>query len=451
MKYNKIVFAEFIERPNRFIARVRMEGSGEIVRVHVKNTGRCRELLVPGARVALETAQNPDRKTDFDLVAVVKGNLAGKNEPGWVNIDSQATNRIVREWLESGGFPDGELMLIKPEYKFGNSRIDFYCEAEGYLNRGGDGPDPREEKRRILIEVKGCTLEVDGQGYFPDAPSDRAVKHLNELAKAARKGYECYIAYAITMAGVESVKPNVSTHHEYGKAMEKAIAAGVRVLFLQCEVWPESLAIKTCTKVISVDTMRRSDAYTIANITPSRELMYRAGKSIFQALCWRTPVAIVAGKGNNAGDGYVVAKLLKDSDVDCRIFVLDESRFSEDGLYYFDICKGSNIPYEQFTEDTDLSEYGCILDCLLGTGFAGDVQGITKTAITEINRCGQQGVFVVSADINSGLNGDTGEGSLFVNSDLTVSIGDFKFGHFMGRAEEAMKNKINCDIGIRII
>lgn len=204
-------------------------------------------------------------------------------------------------------------------------------------------------------------------------------------------------------------------------------------------------------KIISVQTMRDSDAYTIANITPSKELMYRAGKSIFGKLWRKSPVAIVAGKGNNAGDGYVVAKLLADSGIDCRIFLIDENRFSEDGSYYFNICKNSGIPYEQFTEKTDLSAFGSILDCLLGTGFDGDVRGITKAAIEEINRCGNLGSFVVAADINSGLNGDTGEGSTFVRSDLTVSIGDYKHGHFLGKAAEAMKDKVNCDIGIKLI
>lgn len=436
MKYDNIVFGEFIERPNRFIAKVRLEDTGNIETVHVKNTGRCRELLIPGARVALEPAKTEDRKTAYDLIAVVKENLAGQSEPGWVNIDSQAPNQLVKEWLEAGGLPDRKLTQIKPEHKFGNSRIDFYCETED---------------QKILIEVKGCTLEIDGQGYFPDAPSDRAVKHLNELAEAAKDGYDCYIAYAITMPKVGSVLPNIETHPQYGEALKQAVEAGVKMLYLECEVKPEELRISKSTRVIPVKTMRDSDAYTIANITPSKELMYKAGKSIFESVCWRTPVAVIAGKGNNAGDGYVVAKMLKDSDVDCRIFLMDDERFSEDGGYYFDICKENDIPYETFTEDTDLSEYGSILDCLLGTGFSGDVRGITKSAIEEINRCGNAGAYVVSADINSGLNGDTGEGITFVKSDLTVSIGDFKFGHFLGRAKEAAKAKINCDIGIKII
>lgn len=458
MEYREVVFGEFIERPNRFVAKVRVDGCDDIEAVHVKNTGRCRELLVPGARVALETAQTDGagkalqkqtRKTKYDLVAVVKENLAG-NGPGWVNMDSQAPNKIVKEWLEVGGFPGGNLTLIKPEHKFGNSRIDFYCEAEDPTETSDLSGTP-DGKRRILIEVKGCTLEVEGQGYFPDAPSERAVKHLKELAEAAKNGYECYIAYAITMAGVSSVKPNIETHPQYGETIAEAIAAGVRTLFLECEVQPDCLCINKCTRVINTDTMRRSDAYTIANLTPSRELMYKAGRGIFESVCWRTPVAIVAGKGNNAGDGYVVAKMLKDNDVDCRVFLLDENRFSQDGAYYFEKCRDSGVPFEQFTEDTDLSKYGSILDCLLGTGFAGDVRGIAKTAIDEINRCGQLGSYVVAADINSGLNGDTGEGSTFVKSDLTVSIGDYKYGHFLGKAGEAMKDKINCHIGIELV
>lgn len=204
-------------------------------------------------------------------------------------------------------------------------------------------------------------------------------------------------------------------------------------------------------KIVSVQLMRDSDAYTIANITPSKELMYRAGKSIFDKVCWRSPVAIVAGKGNNAGDGYVVAKLLKENDVDCRIFLIDQNRFSEDGKYYFEECRSAGVPFEQYTEETDLSGYGCILDCLLGTGFAGEVKGLTRLAVEEINRRGEAGAYIVSADINSGLNGDTGDGTVFVKSDLTVSIGDYKYGHFMGKAAEAIKEKVNCDIGINLM
>ncbi len=200
-------------------------------------------------------------------------------------------------------------------------------------------------------------------------------------------------------------------------------------------------------KTVSVETMRRSDAWTIANKVSSKELMRRAGEGIFKSADWKAPVAVVCGKGNNAGDGYVVADLLWQNGIPCRIFLLSD-RFSEDGKYYYDICMEHGVPAELFREDTDLSAYGSVVDCLLGTGFHGEVTGLTAAAVRAINK---SGAYVVSADINSGLNGDTGTGELYVRSDLTVSIGTFKHGHFHGLAEEAMKDKVNVDIGIEII
>ena len=183
MKYNKIVKAKFIDRPNRFIAHVELDGQVETV--HVKNTGRCKELLLPGVDVVLEDCDNPARKTRYDLVAVKK------KEIGWINIDSQAPNKVVQEWLESQDYT-----YVKPEYKYGDSRIDFYAEKG-------------EEK--FLIEVKGCTLEVDGVGYFPDAPTERGVKHLRELAEAVKKGYSCIVAFVILVVGffLPKTGPNV--------------------------------------------------------------------------------------------------------------------------------------------------------------------------------------------------------------------------------------------------
>lgn len=201
-------------------------------------------------------------------------------------------------------------------------------------------------------------------------------------------------------------------------------------------------------RTVSVETMRKSDAYTIANFVPSKELMRRAGQAIFDSADWKAPVAVVCGKGNNAGDGYVVAALMKDAGIDCTIFLIDKEAFSEDGRYYYDICIEKGVPVQVFDVQTDLSGYGSVLDAMLGTGFAGDVRGITADAINAINA---SGAYVVSADINSGLNGDTGEGTTFVKSDLTVSIGDFKHGHFKGQCDVAMKDKVNCDIGIVII
>ena len=220
MRYQSIAFAKFIERPNRFIAVVELDGRREVV--HVKNTGRCKELLLLGAQVVLAQGQNSARKTRYDLVAVYKQGL------GWVNIDSQAPNKVVLEWLQSGNSKFKNITLLKPEYTFGKSRVDFYLECA---------------KRKILIEVKGCTLEIDGKGYFPDAPTLRGVKHLHELAGAVGAGYECYLAFVIAMPKVKKVYPNIATHPEFGIALQAAKKAGVKVLYLPCEVAPGGLKI----------------------------------------------------------------------------------------------------------------------------------------------------------------------------------------------------------------
>ncbi|MCR5327648.1 MAG: NAD(P)H-hydrate epimerase [Saccharofermentans sp.] len=196
---------------------------------------------------------------------------------------------------------------------------------------------------------------------------------------------------------------------------------------------------------VSTEVMRASDRWTIENVCPSKELMERAGKAIFEQVEWKAPVGIICGKGNNAGDGFVVASLLKDHGIDCEIVLLFEDSFSEDGKYFFDICVKKKIPV---TDNADYGKFNTILDCIFGTGFKGDVKEPAKSAIEKINN---SGAYIVSADINSGLNGDTGLGELYVRSDLTVSIGTFKYGHFLGKADEAMKNKVNCDIGIKII
>lgn len=208
MKYENIVRGQFIDRPNRFIAHVMIDGKAETV--HVKNTGRCKELLIPGTEVILEVSDNPDRKTKYDLVTVWKDNL------GWVNIDSQAPNKIAHEWLKSLDYD-----YIKPEYTFGESRIDFYME---------------KGTEKYLMEVKGCTLEIDGVGYFPDAPTERGVKHLKELAGAAEKGYHAMITFVIQMNGISEVRPHISTHPEFGVALSEAKACGVTVNFLCCKV-----------------------------------------------------------------------------------------------------------------------------------------------------------------------------------------------------------------------
>ena len=198
---------------------------------------------------------------------------------------------------------------------------------------------------------------------------------------------------------------------------------------------------------VSVATMRKSDAYTIANLVPSKELMRRAGEGIFRAADWKAPVAIVCGKGNNAGDGFVAASYLHDAGIACTMILLSEE-FSEDGRYYYEKAIAEGVPAVPYEVGMDFSPYGSVLDCIFGTGFHGAVAEPYADAIRQINA---SGAYVVSADINSGLNGDTGLGELFVRSDLTVSIGTFKHGHFRGQADDAMKQKVNCDIGIQII
>ena len=227
MRYRKAVKGTFLDRPNRLIAHVLINGESETV--HVKNTGRCRELLFPGAEVWLEKSENPSRKTAYDLIAMRKGSGL------LVNIDSQAPNKVVGEWLETQDFTK-----IVSEYTYGNSRIDFYMEK-------GEG--------KYLLEVKGCTLEADGIGFFPDAPTERGVKHLRELARAAAEGYRAAVAFVIQMDGVTEVRPNTDTHPAFGAALQEAQEAGVEVLFLQCHVEPDTLTLSKiikCTKPLKI-------------------------------------------------------------------------------------------------------------------------------------------------------------------------------------------------------
>lgn len=216
MKYLNIIKATFIERPNRFIAKVKL-ANGVLETVHVKNTGRCKELLIPGCNVYLETSDNPLRKTKYDLVSVIKNNEL------LINIDSQAPNAVMKEWLQ-----DQNYSFIKPEYVYKNSRIDFYLE---------DG------NTKFLLEVKGCTLEKDGIGYFPDAPTERGVKHLYELAEATKHGFKSILAFVIQMDNINEVRPNIETHPEFGIALEEAKRAGVDVWFMTCHVDPAGLMI----------------------------------------------------------------------------------------------------------------------------------------------------------------------------------------------------------------
>ena len=218
IKYDNTVPGTFIRRINRFVAEVAINGNTE--KVHVKNTGRLRELLVPGAEVTLQKASDPNRKTAYDLISVYKPKLE------WVNIDSLVPNKLMKLQLMSMNYD-----VVKPEYTFGDSRFDFYMERDG---------------EKYLTEVKGCTLAADlerGTGLFPDAPTERGVKHLDELAAAAQKGYHCQIAFVIQMNGIHTVFPNDDTQPEFGQALRRAVKAGVQVVCCGCHVEADSIQI----------------------------------------------------------------------------------------------------------------------------------------------------------------------------------------------------------------
>ncbi|MBR4288765.1 MAG: DNA/RNA nuclease SfsA [Clostridia bacterium] len=223
MKYQNIVKAEFLSRPNRFIAKVSLFGEEETV--HMNNTGRCRELLLPGATVYLEKSKNPNRKTKYDLIAVEKKRV--DRSPLLVNMDSQIPNALAEEWVPRSGLFSSNAK-VKREVSFGSSRFDLYIE---------DG------SRRVFMEVKGVTLEEGGNAAFPDAPTLRGVKHIQELCRAAHKGYEAYILFVIQMKEIVSFSPNDVTHKAFGDALRQASKKGVKILAYDCKVEPDALVI----------------------------------------------------------------------------------------------------------------------------------------------------------------------------------------------------------------
>lgn len=223
MRYGEILPAEFLSRPNRFIAHVCLGGQ-EVV-CHVKNTGRCRELLRPGVKVWLERGTNPARKTAYDLVTVEKGSRL-------VNMDAQAPNKIFGEWainLEAG------ILGIRPEVTFLDSRLDFLLETE----RG-----------KHFVEVKGVTLERDGHVFFPDAPTERGVRHLHTLVQAVEQGHRATVFFVVQMSDVLDFSPNDDTHPAFGAALRQAAAAGVQVLAYSCHVTPQEVTIDRPVPVI---------------------------------------------------------------------------------------------------------------------------------------------------------------------------------------------------------
>lgn len=217
MYYPNMVPGVFRQRPNRFIAYVEIDGKMQTV--HVKNTGRCRELLVPGAKVWCQRANNPNRKTQFDLIAVQKGSRL-------INMDAQAPNGVVQEWLASGGF--GPVEHLCPETVHGDSRFDFSFTKDGVP---------------CLMEVKGCTLETDGVCAFPDAPTARGTKHLRGLAQAVGEGYACFMLLVIQMEDVAYFHPNDDTDPQFGAAIREAAQAGVHILAMDCQVTPNSMTL----------------------------------------------------------------------------------------------------------------------------------------------------------------------------------------------------------------
>ncbi|MPM59550.1 Sugar fermentation stimulation protein A [bioreactor metagenome] len=230
MKYNNMIKAKFIERPNRFVAYCDI--NGEVEKIHVKNTGKCKELLVPGHEVYLEESNNPARATKYSLIAVKKGDRL-------INMDSQVTNKMVYEALEDKSLIlpefDEEITLIKPEKTYGNSRFDVYVEGK---------------TKKAFIEVKGCTLEIDGVVKFPDAKTERGVKHVKELIKAKEEGYLAYIILVIQMKDVLYFTPNVDMHKEFGDVLKEADEKGVKVLAYDSKVEIDNITLNNPVKVI---------------------------------------------------------------------------------------------------------------------------------------------------------------------------------------------------------
>ena len=225
MEYGEVKSVRFLSRPNRFIALAEL--NGEEVVCHVKNTGRCRELLVPGAFAFVEVAKNPDRKTKFDLIAVYKNDRL-------INMDSQAPNRLFAEWVLAGNLFQN-ITLFRPETRYQNSRFDFYLEADG---------------RKIFVEVKGVTLEENGAVRFPDAPTQRGARHLHELINAAKEGFEAYVVFVVQMKNVSHFSPNDERDAAFGQALREAHAAGVNILAVDCQVAPDELRIADFVPVI---------------------------------------------------------------------------------------------------------------------------------------------------------------------------------------------------------
>ncbi len=238
MQYKNIHSARFLSRPNRFIALAELDG--EEVVCHVKNTGRCRELLLPGANILLEKSDKENRKTKYDLVSVYKETLL-------INMDSQAPNRLFAEWVQGGGlFHD--VSLLRPETTFASSRFDFYLEADG---------------KKIFAEIKGVTLEENGVALFPDAPTERGVKHLKELCFAVEQGFSAYVVFVVQMKGVSCFMPNHKMHPAFANALKHAASCGVQVVAVDCNVKPDRVQISDFVPVCLSDEAFAPPLYSL--------------------------------------------------------------------------------------------------------------------------------------------------------------------------------------------
>ncbi|MGN0099217.1 MAG: DNA/RNA nuclease SfsA [Candidatus Methanomethylophilaceae archaeon] len=218
MHYGDVIGATFVARPNRFIALVQI--GDRLEKVHVRNTGRCKEILIPGTRVILVESDNPERKTRYDLIAAYKGDIL-------INIDTMAPNKVFQEFIPVSGL-FGDSPIVHPERKYGDSRFDFYIDMG---------------TKEAFVEVKGVTLESDGVCRFPDAPTERGLKHVFGLMDAVDDGYDAYIAFIVQMEGTEYVSPNYDTHPQFGEALKMAVDRGVKVLVFDCRVTEDSLTV----------------------------------------------------------------------------------------------------------------------------------------------------------------------------------------------------------------
>lgn len=364
MKYERIIEGRFIERPNRFIAYAELMGKKETI--HVKNTGRCAELLQSGVPIYVQESDNPDRKTKWDLICVEKGDRL-------INMDSQIPNVIVKEWIEEGHLFE-DVTMIKPETTYGNSRFDLYVE---------------NKEQKIFIEVKGVTLEENGVARFPDAPSDRAVKHLEELIKATKEGYETYVFFVIQMKGVRYFTPNMDTHPLFCETLKKAKAAGVHILAYDCQVERDDISIDRPIQVVLENPELKESVWEIIHWfrKNKRDLPWRRGKNpyhiwVSEIMLQQTRVEAVKPYYAAFLEAFPTVKDLAEAEEE-KLLKLWE------GLGYYNRVRNMQKAAKQIVELYD-GEFPCDYDKIvnltgIGSYTAGAISsiafGLTKPAV----------------------------------------------------------------------